>query len=227
MNGKTGGSTFDWALRYLFPENEEQKVTASEAIKRNLAEIDRESNSEYGVKECAGWRNYSTNLKEILNAVIQAAPAILKEKQRRVELEQMAKIQKQNQANEKARAKQQAGEKAEADRQALALAESKGAEERANELKACQATNEYKLYDISSSIENNQSIARSATLEMQRQKEGAKISGYVNKQVMYEMGNRVAGANRLNKEKFEVYKKLGGVARNVESVKTLPNPCSQ
>jgi hypothetical protein len=227
MDLSYGGIAFTNTLRYLFPESEEKKVRAISDLKDAMKYLADPGNLHYSSNKCADRDKYSVQLKEILNAVIQAAPTILKEKQRMVEMAKAAKTQEQNQVKEKAREKQQAGEKAEADRQALALAERKGAEERANELRACQATNEYKLYDISSSIENNQLIARSATLEMQRQKEGAKISGYVDKQVMYEMGNRVAGANRLNKEKFEVYKKLGGAARNVESVKTLPNPCPQ
>jgi hypothetical protein len=227
MNGKTGGHTFEWALHYLFPENGAKKIDASEVIKKNLAEIDRESNSEYGVKECADWRNYAANLKEILNAVIQAAPAILKEKQRMVAAAKEAKLQEQNQANEKARAKQQAQEKAEADRRALELAERVGRDERANSLKACQATEGYKLYSVSATIEYNQAVARSAEMEIQHQKEASKISGVINKQVMYEMGNRVAGASRLNKENFEAYKKLGGAAKSIGAVKSLTNPCPQ
>jgi hypothetical protein len=227
MNGKTGGHTFDWTLRYLFPENEAQKISASEVIKKNLAEIEREENSEYGVEACTDWRKYSANLKEMLNAVIQAAPTILKEKQRMVTAAKEAKLQEQNQANEKARAKQQAQEKAEADKRALELAERVGSEERANALKKCQATDGYKLYSVSATIEYNQAVARSAEMEIQHQKEASKISGVINKQVMYEMGNRVAGASRLNKENFEVYKKLGGAAKSIGAVKSLPNPCQQ
>jgi hypothetical protein len=136
-------------------------------------------------------------------------------------------LKSQKEAQERANAEQQTREKAAADRRAMELAESKGREERANKLKACQATNEYKLYEISATIEYNQAIARNAALEIQRQKEAAKISGYIDKPVMIEMGNRVAGANRLNKENFEAYRKLGGSARNLEAVKTLPNPCPQ
>lgn len=231
FNGRDGGRLFQATLWYLFPENEQQKEQASKTIKEGLASIEREAReegSEYRVKACKdGWHQYSANLKEIINAVIQAAPAILKEKQRMVEMAKAAKLQAQNQANEKARAKQQAQEKADADRKSLELAERVGREERANQLKACQATEGYKLYSASATIEYNQAVARSAEMEIQRQKEAGKISGFVNKQVMYEMGNRVAGANRLNKENFEVYKKLGGTAKSIGAVKSLPNPCPQ
>lgn len=225
LNGKMGGHTFEWTLHYLFPENEAQKITASEVIKRNFAEIERETNSEYGVKACADWRNYSANLKVILNAVIQAAPAILKEKQRRIEFAQTEKLNKQNQAKEKTRAKQLAEEKDKADKLAMVLAESKGREEREKNLKSCQATSVYKLHEVSASIAYNKTIANDAEQKIQHQKEVEKISGYVDKQVMYEMGDRIVGANKLNKENFEVYKKLGGTESSVESVRMLPNPC--
>ena len=226
-NHNYGGIAFENTLRYLFPESEKEKVRAVSDFKDAMKYLADPGNLHYSSNKCAERDKYSANLKEILNAVIQAAPAILKEKQRMVEMAKAAKLQEQNQANEKARAKQQAQEKADADRKSLELAERVGREERASQLKACQATEGYKLYSASATIEYNQAVARSAELEIQRQKEAGKISGFVNKQVMYEMGNRVAGANRLNKENFEVYKKLGGTAKSIGAVKSLPNPCPQ
>lgn len=221
-----GGIIFNATLKYLFPENEEKKVRARSDIKRAMEYIEDPSNLRYGDKRCADRDKYIANLKELLNAVIQAAPTILQNKQYMVEIALAEKIKKQNQEKEKARAKQQSEEKAKADRQAIELAETKSRGERLRKLEICQNTNEFKLYEASATIESNQMIAKNAQLAMQREEDGAKISGYVNKQVMYEMGNRIAGVSRLNKENFEIYKKLGGSARNVESVKSLPNPCS-
>jgi len=205
----------------LFPENEDQKTNASRGIKNSLTYLKESSQG----SSCANREKYIVQIKEIFNAVIQAAPMILQEKQRLVAVAQADKIQKQEQEKARGRIKQQAEEKAKAGRQALALAEAKGREERSKKIDACQNTNDYKLYAISAAINHNQVIAKNSRLEIQRQEEGAKISGLVDKQVMYEMGNRIAGVNRLNKENFEIYKQLGGSARNIESVKDLPDPC--
>jgi hypothetical protein len=232
--GSRGGSIFDSTLYFLFPRKgehgssqEEYKAMSGRSLKSDLKYIEDTRNYHYGDKRCEDRAKYVAQIKEIVDAIIKAAPTILPEKQRLAEASRTAALKSQKEAQERANAEQQTREKAAADRRAMELAESKGREERANKLKACQATNEYKLYEISATIEYNQAIARNAALEIQRQKEAAKISGYIDKPVMIEMGNRVAGANRLNKENFEAYRKLGGSARNLEAVKTLPNPCPQ
>lgn len=220
-----GGIAFRRTLEYFFPENEKRKIRVSSDLKSAMKYIEDPGNLYYGDKRCVNRYKYISNLKEILNSAIQAAPMILQEKQRMVAMEQAGKIQNQNRENEKAKAKQQAEEKAKADRQAIEFAEIKGREDRSNKLKACQNTNDYKLYEISTAIEGGQVMVNDAQLEIQRQKEGAKISGYVDKQVMYQMGNRIVGVSRLNNENYQVYKKLGGSAQNIESIHKLPNPC--
>lgn len=192
-SGSAGGGGFEGVLGYLFPENEERKTNASSRIKHSLAYLKESTQG----SRCANREKYLVQIKEIFNAVIQAAPMILQEKQRLVAMAQAEKIQKQDQENKRGRIRQQAEEKAAADRQAIEFAEAKGHEERSKRINACQNTNEYKLYAISATINNNQVIAKNSRLEMQRQEEGAKISGFVDKRVMHEMGNRIAGVNRL------------------------------
>lgn len=219
--GSAGKGGFESVLRFSFPENDDLKTNASRGIKHSLAYLKESSQG----PKCANREKHLVQIKEIFNAVIQAAPMILQEKQRLVAMEHAEKLQKQDQANNRVSIKQQAENKAKSDKQANEFAEAKGREERSKKLNACQNTNGYRLYAVSATINNNQVIAKNSRLEMQHQEEGAKISGFVDKQVMYEMGNRIAGVSRLNKENFEIYKKLGGSARNVESVNELPDPC--
>lgn len=189
-----GSKLLQDVLIFSFPKNEEDKINAASRMKYDLNQIEQYNFRRDG---CTDLPPKITQLKMLLDDIIQAAPSILQEKQRMVK-EKMARIATEKQSKE----------------------------EHTNELKACQNTNQYKLYEISKSIEINKAIAKNAQLEMQRQEEGAKISGLVDKRVMYEMGNRIAGVNRLNKENFEAYNKLGGSAKNIESVHGLPNPCN-
>lgn len=205
--GSNGGMIFDHTLAYLFPKNEDQKLQASHNIKNMMKDLvpswkDDAMHRSGGV--CGKWEEYNIQLKEILNAVIQAAPTILQAKHRMVAEDQATK----------------------AKQDAYILAERKKGEEQSNKLKTCQNTNEFKLYKASVIIENNHAIAKNAQLEIDRQKEIQKVSGFLDKQVMYEMGNRIVEVNKLNKENFAAYKKFGGSARNVESVHSLPNPCN-
>ncbi len=224
-----GAQAFHSTLKYLFPANDEDKARASNMLKGSLAGIEHEKRSRITEtkRRCPDPDLYSARLKEILDAVIKAAPATLQEKQRQVQIAQEEARKKQEHENEIARAKEQAEQEAKAEKQAIELAERKGQEERASKLKACQNTNDYRLYEASALIVNNRSRAAGAQQRMQEEKEGAKISGYVNTDVMYKMGNVVAGANRLNEDNFQIYKQLGGTARNVEAVQRLPNPCKE
>jgi len=218
-----GGGVFDDTLSFIFPANEEAKIQASNSLKNQLAYIENPNELHYSDKRCDNREQQVAQLKELLNAVIQAGPSILQEKQRMVD----EKKNRDEQATAKAREQARVREKAESDRQAIILAEKKGSEERAIKLKTCQNTNEFKLYEASATIELNQRIADNAQREIDQQKEAEKISGYVDKKVMYEMGTIIAGAKRLNKENFEIYKNMGGSAKNVESVHSLPNPCKR
>lgn len=226
FNGKMGGSLFDGTLRFLFPKDENQKAAASSAVKQRLEAIENANNSEYRTYECADWRESVAKLKDILNVTIEAAPAILKEKQKAAEIAEVEKNEKLKVDAEKTSQLQQAREKVIADRAASDLVVKEGRKEREIKLENCRNTNEYKLYKISEVIESNNSMARNAEATIKQEKEAEKISGFVNKQVMYQMGNVIVGANKLNKDNFEIYKKLDGAARNFESVKALINPCS-
>lgn len=92
VSNAAGGRIFSDTLKYLFAKNEDQKVIASREIKdimRGLtATVPNHNNAEYrsgGI--CENWEKYNTKLNEILNDVIQAAPAILQERHRTTEIE--------------------------------------------------------------------------------------------------------------------------------------------
>lgn len=232
-NKTYGAAAYSEALQFTFSANDNEKVEASKMLKLDLEELERDSNyrDEETEKRCPDRQNYIVRFKEIINAVMQAAPTILAEKQRMVEIANAESDKKHRQANEMARAKKQAEESAKAENQAKELAikqaEAKGREERENKLKSCQATNQYELFKVSMIIFNNQGFAKRAELTIQREKEGAKISGYVDANKMHKAGDIIAGANKANKTNFELYKQLGGAARNIESVQALPNPCEE
>ncbi len=220
------GRVLLWStLRFIFPEDERSKEHASFTLKDNLTYV-ADPRNHLDNNGCENRAQLVAKLKELLNTIIQAAPSILQEKQRIVDAarEEVAKRQKQQEVT--VQAKKQAVEKAEADRQAIMIAEKNGSEERANKLKTCQNANAYKLYGITDSIEINKVIAKKAKQEIENQEAGAKISGYVDTQVMHKMGNIIAGVNKLNKENFVLYKNLGGSARSLESVYRLRNPCN-
>ncbi|MEI7841561.1 MAG: hypothetical protein WCI39_00895 [Gallionellaceae bacterium] len=142
--------------------------------------------------------------KEFINTITQAAPDVLAEKKKQ------------------AQAKQLVAQKAVDEDRAKTLAWMA----QQQKLEACQSSDPYKLYQISINIENNQKIAQQAQQEINRQKEGAKISGYVDKNVMYQMGNRVAEVNSVNARNFQLYKQLGGTAKSVDAIRSIPDPCS-
>jgi hypothetical protein len=218
-----GGYALELTMKFLFSSDEKDKVDASEKLKKTLSGF--EGSMSYDNSRKSNCPSAYARLKEILNAVIEAAPGILEEKQRTFEIAQEAKTKAQSQAIEKAKLKEQADAKEKADMQAMQLAEAKGREERANKLKACQSGNAYKLYETSVTINNNRVMANNARLAIQQQEEGAKVSGYVNKNVMYKAGNIIAEAESVKKGNFELYKKLGGTAWTIDSVEVLPNPC--
>jgi hypothetical protein len=112
-----------------------------------------------------------------------------------------------------------------ADVQAKDKAEKLGIEANAKKLTACQQKVEYQLYEASLLIQLNNNIAKNSQKEIDSQKEGAKISGIVNKNVMYTAGNRIVGAKESNNKLFAAYKKLGGTAKTSETVVVPTNPC--
>lgn len=200
------GPIFEDTLYFIFPSSEDSKTRARIRIQSGLNRIeeDMKSGNIYATDNCTDWKGYEARLKEILNTVIQAAPAILQAKKNMVAIAQAS--QAKGKADERIRQKKD--------------------EENSNKLKACQNTNEYKLYETSISIVNGQQTINNAEQTIQREKDGARISGYVNKQVMYQMGSLISRVNRQNDENFDKYRKLGGSAWRIGSVKATPNPCN-
>lgn len=201
---------------FLFSATESEKEIGRSNLKMYLGMLAEPGYRKYSPKSCVGNPKPLENLKELLNTIINAAPAIIDEKRRLAAVHREEDAKKQAKLDEE---KQRV--------QTALLAAERAEEERLAKLTACRETSAYKLYESSALIVLVNSQANSAKLEIKHQEEGAKISGYVDKQVMYKMGNTIAEATRLNQELFASYRKLGGPAKNVESVRELPNPCSK
>lgn len=220
-----GGIIFKSTLKYLFPKNEEMKTRASEDLQAAITYVQNPDNLNYSNGKCENRNKFYIKQTELINALVEAAPIIFQEKQHMVAMAQAANILKQDQENERARVKQQSEEKAVAERVAMEFAEMTENEERNNKLEACRNKITYRLYEISTIIEHNRRVANDALQVIHQQQKGAKISGQVNKQVINRMGKIIDGANTLNKDNFKMYKRLGGSSRQVESVKSLSDPC--
>lgn len=90
----------------------------------------------------------------------------------------------------------------------------------------CMQSNKPKLAKVSAHLVFLHLGLNSAKEQMQRQRDGAKYSGYVDKQRMYDLGNSAVTLEESIKEYFAQYKQLGGTAKSPELVKALPsNPC--
>jgi len=99
-------------------------------------------------------------------------------------------------------------------------------EKAVQEREACLQSNKPKLNEISAAIVQDLSSINLSKERMQQQREGAKYSGFVDKQLMYELGNRIASLERRIKEYFDQYKQLGGTEKSAELVRALQtNPC--
>ncbi len=217
-----GRKTINSTLLFLFSSVESEKERGRHNLKFGLERLSDPNSRRYNAEACYNNPQLLTNYKEIINAVIQAAPSVLEEKRRLV-------AEKQNKAKREQQAKQEAEEKAVLERQANMLAAEKAEEARLAKLTACKNSNAYKLYESSAMIEVNNSNIGWAKNKIMQQEEGAKISGFVDKRVMYEMGNTIAQATRSNTELYGIYKQSGGTAKSVELVRaTSPsNPCEK
>ena len=200
-----GNSAFENILQFSFPKNEEDKENSSKELKHDLEQLE---NPRMRHNEgCENHLQYVIELREFLGLIAKTAPSILEKNQKKVE-------------SEKAKEKKLLAKDLERKN-----AELKANDENAKKLTACRQKPEYKLYEVSLIIQRNNEIARYSQKEIDSQNEGAKISGVVNKRVMYEAGNRIVGAKASNKEAFVSYKKLGGIAKTPETVVTTNNPC--
>lgn len=156
-----------------------------------------------GRSECSEHEKYFVQFKEILDAVTQAAPAIVEQNKRIAQAIRDTKIKEY----EDVAAKSVAREKTR---------------------NACLNSNQYKLYYFSQIIAGNLTQIAWAQQAIEREKAGAKISGYVNKQIMYEKGNQIASLKASNEEKFKYYRAAGGTAKKIDGVIAASvNPCAE
>ncbi len=228
--GYNGGTVFLETMHYLFPKDEQAKENASSIIKKTMQELEHPENSETGVRgygdtECVNWHHNVDQLKEILNTIIQAAPSILQEKQRRVTAKQMDVVEKQRQAQKIAANKERARKQARSERQVKENTAMKEREAQQNATQSCQTSKAYKLFIISGTIVAANRIAEDAKQVIRIQQDGAEISGYLDTQVIHDSGLLIAAASKDNQANFPLYRELGGTAMQIESVSVLPNPC--
>ena len=210
------------ALEFSFPENEKYKTHASDTLKMNINSLGDIPNS----TRCR--ENTSAKIlkiKELANAIIQSAPSILAEKQKRVEAAKAIEDEKSRQvdASKKAAAKERERVTSEINSKNLALAQ--GLKERDARTEACKKTPIYKLYESSNAIVRLRSMESNAQQKINNQEKAAKISGIVDKKVMCDAGNLIVWARKLSAESFVTYKQLGGSARSVELVIPSQDPC--
>lgn len=220
-----GNTAFNSTVKFLFPENEEHKENLGGAVKGALRQLEDPFLKGSMGGHCKNHLAYAAELKDFLNSIAQAAPSILEKNQNKLAA---AKIKEEKRLTvEKSIAKENANKEAKrlADSQAKDKAEKIGKEANAKKLASCKQQKEYKLFEVSAFIQLNNNIAKNSQKEIDSQKEGAKISGIVNKNVMYTAGNRIVGAKESNNELFAAYKKLGGTAKTSETVVVSTNPC--
>lgn len=217
--GAVGTGGLENTLRFAFPRDENTKINASNGIKHTLSYL-KESTS-LG-KKCENRDEYLAVLKDVFNAVIQSSPNILQERLRIAEVD----LQIMNQ-------KKQQRDTIEASR----LAEGKAIKDdllqkrnetifRNKKYEICRNTNDYKFYELSKTLEFNNQIIESAKLTIKQQEDGAKISGFVDKNVIHKMGITIVNANHANDENYEIYKKMGGSAKRKELVRGTNDPCT-
>jgi organic radical activating enzyme len=195
--------TFRQYLKVLFNGGRppyEENVSATQSLLQRLQNPETFSGHR---STCEEHEKYFVRFKEILDAVTQAAPAIVEQNKRIAQAIRDTK----NKEYEDVAAKSAAREKTR---------------------NACLNSNQYKLYSFSQMIAGNRTQIAWAQQVIEREKAGAKISGYVNKQIMYEKGNQIASLKASNEEKFKYYKAAGGTAKNIDSVNAISvNPCAE
>jgi hypothetical protein len=90
----------------------------------------------------------------------------------------------------------------------------------------CQTQVDYKIHVLSYNIIKLQDRIENGELILKNEKARGAVSGYVNKETMYESGKLVSDSRKLLDLSFRQYKDIGGKASKIEDVKQLPDPCS-
>lgn len=210
-----GSGVFKNTLIFAFSEDESRKKNASVAIKYGLDGL--EKNATLG-RNCESRIAYTKKMKEIVNSILEAAPSIKAESTKMVQFAQQQRSKEKNDQEAK-------NLKAQDER----VAKEKAADETAKELKrkelACVQSPAYQLYSASMSIVRDNSIKARAANIMERQQEGAKVSGYINKSEMADAGLAMADANKRISGSFADYRKLGGKASKPVDVSAPRDPC--
>ncbi len=202
-----GDMAFNSTIEFLLANNESSRERHSSDVQYALDSLE-DPYLARTQSECKDNLVYATELRSLLDSIAKIVPSILDEKHKRVET---------------AKAKEKMLLAKDLERKSAGL---KAKDENAKKLTACRQKPKYKLYEVSLIIQRNNEIARYSQKEIDAQNEGAKISGVVNKRVMYEAGNRIVGAKASNKEAFVSYRKLGGTAKTPEAIAPTINPCA-
>lgn len=216
VNSRSWGTgVFDNALRFAFSEDESQKKNASLGIKHGLDGL--EKNASLG-RNCEGRIAYTKKLREIVNIILEAAPSIKAESTRMV---QSATQQLSKEKNEQEAKKLKVQE----ERVAKDRAADETKKERERKESECLKSPAHQLYFMSLSVVGNIATKQEIASIMQRQQEGAKVSGYIDKKVMADAGLAMGDANQRGSLWFAEYRKLGGKASKPEEVIAPKDPC--
>lgn len=186
-------------LAFSFASDDKEKESASREIKSGISVLDDASDSlgDYGACTSSMREKSVSKMKELLNAIIDAAPKIREEKQRIAALkneEESRALEEKNRNREK--------------------------------LEQCLNSTEYALYRASNAIVTGQSMIRLANQKIEQENEASKISGYRDARVMHDMGIKITNIKKQNKQYFDEYKRLGGKAKSVEAVPYTDDPCN-
>ena len=107
-----------------------------------------------------------------------------------------------------------------------ALSMNTSATNQQNQLAACQQSNGYRILRVEYDILENQKLIRLYQSAIQREEDGAKYSGFVDKEKMYNAGQAIAQLKQKNALNFSTYRSLGGSATVAEAVVFTPDPCA-
>ena len=92
---------------------------------------------------------------------------------------------------------------------------------------ACFASGDRKLAHASTEIFNAQTDLSNSKARLAQENDAAKISGFVDKQLMYNLGKTILTDTQWLNTNFPVYKKMGGTAKTPLDVTALPDPCAK
>ena len=179
----------------------------------------------------AAFQRFSEEYAQVLQETLRAETQIVQREQ-----DAAAAIEQAEKAKEEAETKRRVAAQEIASKKQVAIEEKFKVEINAEDFKvqnlraqyySCQENNAYKILRVENDIsENKKSIGYYESV-IQREEDGAKYSGFVDKEKMYKAGQAIAQFRTMIANNFARYKKLGGLAPTGDTVTITPDPCAQ